>query len=206
MSIATSTAVTLPLVIPYQPMRMSVADYHRMIAIGELTKNRRIELLKGVMVEKMPQNPLHTLLVQLVQKLLDALLPASFHARNQAPVTLADSEPEPDVSVARGTLMDYATRHPSPTEVPLVVEIAYSSLVTDRFKGEIYAEARVPLYWIVNLRERRVEVYSQPAPSPTGSRYASYQEYRAGDIVPVELDGQVIGQIPASELLPIVEE
>ena len=201
MSTAVQSNETLPLVIPYQPMRMTVAHYHRMIASGELTENRRIELLKGVMVEKMTHNPPHAMLVQLIQKLLEALLPAGFHARTQVPITLADSEPEPDVSIARGTLLDYEWRHPGPTEVPLVVEIAASTLVTDRFKGEIYAEAGIPCYWIVNLLDGRVEIYTQPSPTPAGMRYSSTQNYQRGDLIPVQLDGQQLGQIPAADLL-----
>ena len=97
--------------------------------------------------------------------------------------------------------------HTSHTRL-LVVEVASTVAVHNRFrfKGEIYAEAGVPLYWIVNLPERRIEVYSQPAPSPAGPRYAGYQEYRPGDLLPVQIDGRVIGQVPASDLLPVIEE
>lgn len=202
MSTVTSPTVSLPLVIPYQPARMSVADYHRMIASGELTENRRLELLKGVMVEKMTHNPPHADIIVALQSLLLPIVPASFLYRSQLPITLSDSEPEPDVCVARGSRADFRKRHPGPAESALVIEVAATTLVTDRFKGEIYAEAGIPIYWIVNLAERRVEVYSQPEPTAAGPRYAGYQEYRAGDNIPVEIDGQLIGQIPAAELLP----
>lgn len=205
MSTTVQSNETLPLVIPYQPMRMTVAHYHRMIASGELTENRRIELLKGVMVEKMTHNPPHSDILLALQSILLPMTPAGFIYRCQVPITLADSEPEPDVFIARGSRADFRIRHAGPTEVPLVIEIADSSLVTDRFKGEIYAEAGIPIYWIVNLPDQRVEVRSQPSPTPAGPRYAGYQEYRAGDMIPVQLDGRVIGQISAAELLPEIQ-
>jgi Uma2 family endonuclease len=206
MSIATATAETLPLVVPYQPMRMSVADYHKLIADGTLTENHRIELLRGVMTEKMTHDPLHAELVGILQSLLNAILPAGFYTRSQVPITLADSEPEPDVSGARGKRGDFATRHPGPTEVPFVAEIANTSIVTDRFKGEIYAEAGIPVYWIVNLVKRRVEVYSKPSVTADGPRYANCQEFQSGDSIPVIVDGREIGVLPAAEILLSISE
>ena len=73
MSTATPNADVLPIVVPYQPMRMTVADYHKLIADGTLTKNHRIELLRGVMTEKMTHNPLHAELVGILQDLLNAM-------------------------------------------------------------------------------------------------------------------------------------
>jgi Uma2 family endonuclease len=202
MSTVMSTADPLPLVIPYQPMRVTVADYHAFIADGKLTKNHRIELLKGVMVEKMTHNPLHAGVILALQTLLLPLLPVGYLFRCQLPITLADSEPEPDVSVARGERADFWKRHPGPGEVSLVIEVASSSLVTDRFKGEIYSGAAIPVYWIVNLVKRRVEVYSNPTITADGPRYVECREFQLGDSIPVMLDGQEVGAIPASELLP----
>jgi Uma2 family endonuclease len=204
MSTVLPAADPLPIVLPYRPMRFSVADYHKLIADGTLAENHRIELLRGVLVEKMPQNPLHAAIIGILQKLLSAIFSPGFHTRSQVPVTLDDSEPEPDISVARGELADYLTRHPGPADVPLVTEIAHSSLVTDRFKGEIYAEAGILVYWIVNLGKRRVEVYSNPTTTTDGPRYADCREFQPGDSIPVILDGREIGVLPAAELLPVI--
>jgi Uma2 family endonuclease len=202
MSTAIPLADPLPLVVPYQPARLSVADYHKLISCGTLAENHRLELLRGVVVEKMTHNPLHAALVGILQDLLAALLPAGFHTRSQVPITLSDSEPEPDVAIARGQRSDFLQRHPGPSETPLVIEVAASSLVTDRFKAEIYAEAGIPCYWIVNLPERQVEVFTKPALTAEGLRYTDRHDYQPGDSIPVVLDDRGIGVIAAVQLLP----
>jgi hypothetical protein len=83
------------------------------------------------------------------------------------PVTTTDSVPEPDVKVVRGRLSDFATRHPAASDLALVVEVADTSLQQDRtIKHRIYARAKVPIYWIVNLIHDVVEVHTEPTSSP----------------------------------------
>ncbi len=72
------------------------------------------------------------------------------------------SMPEPDRSVARGSIRDYGGRHPGPDELALVVEVSDSSPDADRKMAEVYGQARIPVYWIVNLVDGQVEVYSDP--------------------------------------------
>src|SRR5689334_8695340 len=109
MSTATPNAESLPLLIPYRPARLTVADYHGLINCGQLNENHRLELLRGVLVEKVTHNPLHAALIGILQKLIDALLPAGFCTRAQVPITLHDSEPEPDLTIALGEMTDYLT-------------------------------------------------------------------------------------------------
>jgi len=112
--------------------------------------------------------------------------------------------PEPDLIVARGELADYLTRHPGPDETLLVVEISSSSLLTDRYKAEIYGEAGIPWYWIVNLTERRIEVYSHPTATAAGARYGQPRIYTRGETIPVIVAGQAVGNIAADRLLPAI--
>jgi Uma2 family endonuclease len=130
-------------------------------------------------------------------------LPTEYHCRRQSAITTTDSEPEPDVAVVRGLKRAYLTRHPGPADLPLVIEAADSSLERDRtHKLWIYANANIPIYWIVNLVDAQVEVYTDstgPAPAPT---YRTRQVHRPGDLVPFILDGHDLGPIPAQELLP----
>jgi len=91
MSTATPHADSLPLLVPYRPARLTVADYHGLINCGQLNENHRLELLRGVLAEKMTHNPLRAALVGILQKLIDALLPADFCTRAQVPITLHDS-------------------------------------------------------------------------------------------------------------------
>src|SRR5947207_164966 len=108
----------------------------------------------------MAKNPPHSLATGLLRQALATLFAADsgFHVHSQDPVTLADSEPEPDGGVVCGRLRDYATRHPGPRDMPLVAEVSDSSLARARgWKKRIYAKDRVPVYCIVNLVERKIE-------------------------------------------------
>src|SRR5262249_52378201 len=139
--------------VPTLPIyRLSVAQYHAMIQHGILGPEDRVELIHGWLVPKMTKNPPHTVSTGLVLDALNRAAPLGWHVRVQEPVTFAVSEPEPDNVLARGARRDYASRHPGPAEVGLVVEVADTSLDYDRdVKKPLYASAGVPVYWIVNL-------------------------------------------------------
>jgi hypothetical protein len=192
----------LPLTIPYQPMRMTVAQYHHLIDTGMFASNERYELLEGVVVEKMTKNPPHVVARARCEAVLAALLPAGWHIRSQDPITLADSEPEPDRAVVRGTLEDYSLRHPRGTDIGLLIEIADASLVTDRYKANIYAADAIPAYWIVNLPERVVEVHSRPQGTGKKAAYADIRSVQPQDQFPFILDGVEVAAIRAGDLLP----
>jgi Uma2 family endonuclease len=125
-------------------------------------QGERIELLDGLLVVREPQHSPHATGVRLVQKALERDLGAGWDVRAQMPFALDDdSEPEPDVVVVPGSPRDYLAAHPS--RCALLVEVAGSSLLFDRRKkASLYARAKIADYWIVNLRERVVEVYRQP--------------------------------------------
>jgi Uma2 family endonuclease len=192
------TAVAAPLA-PFAALRrFSVAEYHRMIDAGILDEDDQVELLAGYVVLKMPHNPPHDTALQRSRKRIEALLPPGWDCRIQCPVTLPDSEPEPDLAIVRGDEDTYAARHPGPADVGLLVEVSDSTLDRDRDgKGPIYAAAGIAVYWIVNLVDRQVEVRTVPA----GGVYAPCQVFAAGASVPLVLDGATVGQIPAQHLL-----
>lgn len=202
-TVATSTE-SLPVVLPFRPKRMTVAEYHELIANGGLKESNRFEMLKGVLAEKMTQNPLHAALVEIVRRLIESILPTGLILRGQLPITLADSEPEPDVAIVRGAQTDFLKRHPEPNDVCLVIEISVSSLLTDHYKGGIYAEAGLANYWIVDPVNRLVECYSKPESTAAGFRYSDCQRFGPGDSVPVIINGREIGKVPAAQLLPVV--
>ena len=111
------------------------------------------------------------------------------------------SEPAPDEAVVRGSIRDYARGQrgkPGPADIGLVVEVSDSSLVDDRAMVGIYGPAGVPVYWLVNLVDRQVEVYS----GPHAHGYATRKDYHSGDYVSVVLDGTIVGQIAVDEILP----
>jgi Uma2 family endonuclease len=183
--------------------RFSVARYQRMIETGILTPEDRVELLEKYVVLKMPHNPPHDGTLDLVKAAIPARIPAGWLPRVQQTVVLSDSQPEPDFALVRGTPRTYLTRHPGPADVGLIVEVADSSLLRDqRDKTRIYARGGIPCYWIVNLVDRRIEVYTQPSGPTAVPAYASFQIYQPGDAVPLVLDGGMVGTAPVDELLP----
>ncbi|MGO8903097.1 MAG: Uma2 family endonuclease [Isosphaeraceae bacterium] len=101
--------------------------------------------------------------------------------------------------MARGSRKDYKGRHPGPHEIGLIVEVADSSLPTDRGeKLAAYARGGVPRYWIVNLVDGVIETYSSPV---AAGGYEDLRVYHPGDEVPVMIDGQEVGRIAAGEIL-----
>lgn len=179
--------------------RLSVEQYHKMILADILTEDDPVELLEGMLVTKMPKNPPHSFVTQLIRDVLAKILSSGWCVSAQEPITLSDSEPEPDVSVARGERRQYTNRHPGAEDTALVIEVADSSLSRDRkLKKRIYAEAGIPVYWIVNLTKRRVESYTDPS----GPEYQRRQDYDADAEVPVVIDGQELARIAVQDLLP----
>ncbi len=186
--------------VPHPLWRMSIERYHRMIQAGVLTADDQVELLEGLLVAKMNKSPRHCAAGRLVRLALEAAIPAGWFVDTQDPITLADSEPEPDVSVANVNRIDLLDRHPGGDEVAMVVEIADTSLAKDRdAKRRIYAAAGIPVYWIVNLVDRCVEVYWSPVDQ---AGYVRRETYGKGDVVPVMLEGQEVGRIAVAALLP----
>ena len=157
--------------------RLSVDEYER---IGEFLNDPRVELIDGLLVAKMTQKPPHVVACELTREAIAPQTPAGWHLREAKPVRLSRSEPEPDFSLVRGKARDHVSRHPGPSDTALVVEVADSSLAKDRRRTRSYGPAGIPVYWIVNLVDRSVEVYSDPGPDG----YATRIDYAVGTEVP----------------------
>lgn len=183
--------------------RLSVDQYHRMIETGILTENDDAEFLEGCLVSKMPKNPRHRLATQLLREIIARMLVAGWFVDAQEPITTTDSEPEPDLVVVRGNRRDYSDRHPGPGDIAVIVEVSDSTLAHDRsIKKRLYARAGIPVYWIVNLIENRIEVYSQPTLSDEEPDYAQRDDFSAGDEMVFAVEGQTLGTFVVSEILP----
>jgi Uma2 family endonuclease len=171
-----------------------------MIAAGILTNDDRVELIEGQLVLKMPKGPGHSTGSEKCWRAIDRLLPVGWHVRIEKPVRIParDSMPEPDVLVARGDVDDYAGRDPDPDDVALVVEVARSSVADDRKLAQTYGGGSIPVYWIVNLVDRQLEVYANPA----GGAYPTSTIIGESDSVELVIDGRVIGRIAVADLLP----
>lgn len=183
--------------------RFSVDEYHRLIELGILTEDDNLELLDGYLVHKMTCNPPHDAAIQKGVKTWIRRLPAGWDLRVQSAVTLADSEPEPDFAIVRGDESAYISRHPGAADVGLVIEVADSTLAGDRVdKGRIYASAGIVCYWIVNLIQRQIEVYTLPSGVGDSPSYAQRVDYHLGDTVPFVLGGTSLPPVAVQDLLP----
>jgi Uma2 family endonuclease len=196
--------VTLPdtpdttAILPDDLYRLTVEQYHEMADAGILTTEDRVELIEGMLVKKMTIYPLHAYAVELIADKVKALGIPGWCYRTQQPITLSRSEPEPDGALVRGSLVDYLDQHPSPGQTGIVVEVAESSLRRDRgIRKRMYARAEIPVYWIVNLIDKVVEVYR----GPKDGDYQPMQAYGKQDKLPVELEGKVVGEVGIETLL-----
>lgn len=183
--------------------RLSVEQYHEMIQAGILGKDDQLELLEGLLIAKMTKNPAHSTVAYITREAIAEILPKGWHARGEQPVTTTDSEPEPDVMIVRGNPRDYLEHHPTPSEVALVIEVADSSLQRDQtLKKRIYARAGIPVYWLKNLIEHRIEVYINPYTDKESSNYRQRHDYGVEDDIPVVIGGKEIGLLAVKDLLP----
>ena len=186
-----------------QLRRWTLAEYRRMVELGILTPNDKLELIDGHLVAKMSQNPRHRLSVVRVYSRLPAYLPAGWWVSSQCPVEVGGAEPEPDGAVIRGRDIDYATRQPTAADCGLVIEVSDTSLRDDRrVKCVLYGEASIPTYWIVNVDDRFVEVYTRPTGASATPGYATRTDFTPGQSIPLTLDGDVVASIPVDDLLP----
>jgi Uma2 family endonuclease len=164
-----------------------------------LTEHDRVEVINGYLVGKMVQNDPHLTADELCGRALEKAVPPGWHVRSAKPVRLPPgSKPEPDRSVVRGEIRDYSERSPGAEDTGLVVEVAVSSLAQDRALAAMNAAAGIPIYWIVNVISRSVEVYSEPGITGYQVRF----EYGAGQHVPLLLNGVQTGSVAVDDVLP----
>lgn len=170
---------------PLTLRRWKRVEYDRLIDLG-VFEGDNIELIGGQLVVAEPKGAYHSSAVGTVDYALRAVLPPGWSVRTQEPVSLDDeSEPEPDLVVVPGRPADYRYEHPS--RPPLVIEVSDSRLAFDRVhKGSLFARAGIQDYWIVNLIDRVLEVYRDPAADASaiyGWRYGSVTSLTPRDVV-----------------------
>jgi hypothetical protein len=181
--------------------RFSIEQYEQMTAAGILTEDDHIELIHGFLVRKMPRNPRHDNTILRISRRLNRILWDEYILRIQSAIVLSGSEPEPDLAVARGDENTFQERHPSAMDLELIIEVSDSTLRPDRAdKQQLYAEAMIPTYWIINLVDQQIEVYANPQNTEALSTYQDSKIYRSGDEVPIILQQQAIGNIPVNEI------
>jgi Uma2 family endonuclease len=191
---------TDPSWIPSSLYRLTLEQYEAMVDSGIFTGRDKVHLINGYLVAKMTQNTPHATADDLCGDRLDRVIPPGWYVRVAKPIRLPteSSAPEPDRCVVRGSIRDYSARHPGPADIALAVAVADSSLDDDRKQAENYGRAGIPVYWIINLIDRQVEVYSNPGPSG----YQSLEVLVPARVLTVMIDGAEVGEILVADILP----
>jgi Uma2 family endonuclease len=159
----------------------SVDDDHRLVEAGIL-QGRPVELLRGEIVEMSPETPIHYTTAKRGAKYLEDLLSGQADVRFNGPITLSDSEPEPDIAIVRLPDSVYMDRHPAPPDIFWIIEVAKTSLKKDlEIKTAIYAAAGIQEYWVVDLSAQQMLVFR----NPQAGRYAEEQRIGEGTITPL---------------------
>jgi Uma2 family endonuclease len=185
------------------PRLFTPAEYLQLASAGVLGADERLELLEGVIFHMMVRLPEHDHSVLSVDEALRRLCTNDYYVRSQMAIALADSHPEPDCAVVRGPRSNHIHQFPASGEIVLVIEVSDSTLRADRkLKARIYARAGIPVYWIVNLVDRQIEILSEPTGDAAEPAYAKATIFKPGEKVPFSLAGAVVGEIAVADLLP----
>lgn len=179
--------------------QITVEEYDLMIESGVFDEDDRIELLNGVIVEKIPKGTKHSSANDRIARVFYRILGDRVIVRNQNPIWLDDlSEPEPDVVLAIPKDDEYNASHPTPDEIFLIIEISDLTLGYDRItKGAAYARAGIRQYILLNVQEKTLEDYREP----NADGFQSKQTYRSGQSFNLVAFPEVF--IETSDFLPI---
>ncbi|ELR97019.1 Uma2 family endonuclease [Gloeocapsa sp. PCC 73106] len=161
--------------------KWTVEDYHRLIETG-LLNQRRVELIAGEIIEMSPEGPLHAFVTEGFAKYLQALLQEMALVREAHPITLADSELEPDLAICKLPRQQYKICHPQPSDIFWLIEISQTTLNYDLSeKKQIYAKAGIQEYWVVDVNKSQIYVFRQPQED----NYQASSTIREGFIIPL---------------------
>jgi Uma2 family endonuclease len=180
-----------------EPRRFTREEFHRMIVAGIFADDEHLELLDGRLIVVPPQGPPHSYASTLLRDRLIRAYGDGHVVREDKPLDCGvDQLPEPDLAVVPGSARDFVARDPRGDEAVLVVEVSRTTQEGDRAKAAIYAAAGVPVYWLVDIVARRVEVYAQPA---RDGRYSLV--LLVAEVEEVELPGTAV-RFAVRELMP----
>ena len=148
-----------------QPYRFTVAEYQRIYEAGAITPDARTELIEGMIVRMSPIGFRHQSCVSQLAEVFFDLLRKRATLNVQCSLQLTDSQPQPDLAILRRDPKFYRTGHPQTSDVLLLIEVADSTLKSDReIKGPLYARSGIGEFWLVDLEHRKLEVYRDPSP------------------------------------------
>lgn len=157
----------------------TVEEYHQMVESGILNE-RRVELINGIILEMSPEGTEHAYFEENLVKKLERLTAGRAYVRESKPITLSNSEPEPDIVVAKLPRSQYIEHHPFPENIELVVEVSKATRSYDiSTKKALYAKEKIPEYWVVDIKNRKLIVYR----FPEAEDYQQSREFSATETV-----------------------
>ena len=168
----------------------TLAEYHHVVDAGVLD-DQPVELLAGEIAVMSPEGVPHASISTEAGEYLTLLLAEHAQVRQAKPITLSavNSEPDPDLAIVRRSPQQYRDHHPYPDDVLWLVEYANTSLSKDLDeKKRLYAEAGIPEYWVVNLRDMTLMVFRDPG----AGTYRTEQPLDSGVIHPLALPGVAV--------------
>ena len=178
---------------------ITLERYHAMIEAGVLGEDDPVELLAGRIVDMSPIGRFHAVCVRNLTNYFIPLLQQDYLCSQEQPITIpSGSEPEPDYVIATRHAHQYREHHPYPEDIHLLIEVADQTLARDRgAKLRIYARAGIPEYWIFNLIERQLEIYTEP--DTEKGTYATVRTLAEKDTL---REHPLAGTLKIGELLP----
>jgi Uma2 family endonuclease len=185
------------------PYRMTVRQFEKMIDAGVFRDGDHVELLEGILVDKMAKHPPHNFTVAKVADNFRAVVGSEWVVQEEKSVVLGRfSRPEPDVAIARGPRERYRSGSPNAADLASLIEVADTSFAKDRGnKWRKYAASKIAIYWIVNLPLRQIEVYTEPSGRGRSAVYQVNKVYGEDDEVPVVLAGRELGRLKVRDVL-----
>ncbi|MEM9930033.1 MAG: Uma2 family endonuclease, partial [Bacteroidota bacterium] len=179
----TATATTTPnaATVQVKPFSFSLEQYQLMIESGVLTEEHKVELIHGQLFEKIPITTEHAATVSKLRHYFSKKFADKYEITSENPIALPnDSQPEPDCVIALFREDFYLNQHPTPPEIFVVIEVAKSTLYTDRYlKAAAYAGAGIKEYWIINLVDTQVEIHLKP--NLETSTFAEVEQFKPGE-------------------------
>ena len=150
----------------------TVQEYHRMSELGILDPSQRTELIAGQIILKTAKGTAHVITLQLLANSIQSQLNTTAFISTQDPIRLDNfSEPEPDLAIVKGSILDYTQAHPGAEDIHLVIEVADSTLKQDcEVKDKLYARSSIVEYWVINIKNRQVQIFRDPTPTGYGSQ------------------------------------
>ncbi len=182
--------------------RVTLEEYRRRAALGQVGDSSGFELLEGVVVAKSPQSLRHESALEKLQDVL-RVVPEDWMIRVQQSLALGDSQPEPDIAVVKRVLDGYVSAPPLGRDVVLVVEAADATLLNDRrLKQRIYSRAGILNFWVLNLLDSQLEVFSNPSGPVPMPGYQEHRIYRIEDRISLLIGLDDLGVIRVGDLIP----